>query len=132
MTTRTVASSLLAAIAISAALVTTTAAAHADPRPDPWVQGQVDAQTEDIPGCLISIDTSGIDRGDINDHGLVMVGHKVYDQIYSGRGDISGAALPHTQPDNFHTMEIDAGASIKYLRPRAAPPVGQTILNAAP
>lgn len=132
MITRTVASSLLAAITISAALVTTTATAHADPRPDPWVQGQIDAQTEDVPGYLNSINTSGIDRGDINDHDLVIVGHKVCDQIYSARGDISGAALPHTQPDDFHTMEIVTGASVKYLCPPAAPYVGQNILNAAP
>ncbi|MFF0496520.1 hypothetical protein ACFYU5_08965 [Nocardia aobensis] len=132
MSTRTAASSLLAASMIGAALVTTTATAHADPRPDPWVQGQIDAQTEDVPGFLNSINTSGIDRGDIDDHDLLIVGYKVCYQIYSGRGDISGAALPHTRPDDFHTMEIVAGASVTYLCPPAAPYVGQNILDAAP
>jgi len=131
MTTRTVASSVLATIAIGAAL-TTTATAHADPRPDPWIQGQIDQQTEEVPGFLSSVNTSDIDRGDINDHDLVIVGHKVCYQIYSARGDISGAALPRTRPDDFHTMEIVAGASVKYLCPPAAPYVGENILNAAP
>lgn len=119
MPTRHYAPRLLVAVAIGSALLG-TAPAHAAPRPDPWVQGQIDALTEDVPGFLHSIELSGVDRGGISDADLVIKGHQICYQIYSARGDISSAALPRTRPDDFHSMEVVAGASIKYLCPPAA------------
>jgi hypothetical protein len=133
MNARRLVSSLLATTAtVGGLIIGTTAPANADPRPDPWVQGQIDSQTEDVPGFLNAINTSGVDRGGINDQDLVIKGHQICDQIYSGRSDISGAALPYTRPDDFRSMEIVSGASVKYLCPPAAKYVGPNILDAVP
>ncbi|MEU4813736.1 DUF732 domain-containing protein [Nocardia fluminea] len=124
-------SPLVAVLAVSATLFG-TAPADATPRPDPWVQGQIDAQTEDVPGFLRSIELSGIDRRGISNPDLVIKGHIICDQIYSGRGDLSSAALPNTRPDDFHSMEVVAGASIKYLCPPAAEFAAPNLADAAP
>ena len=102
------------------------------PRPDPWVQGQIDSITENVPGYLSAINRSGIDRGGINDRDLVVKGHRICDQAYSARGDLGSARLPHIRKDDFHAMEVVAGASVKYLCPPAAPFVSRGVLDAAP
>ncbi|GGK38567.1 DUF732 domain-containing protein [Nocardia camponoti] len=111
--------SVLAALACGALLVG-GATANAAPRPDPWVQGQIDAQTENVPGFLRSIELAGVDRGGISDADLAIKGRTVCYQIYAGKGDVSGAALPNTRRDDYHSLEVVAGASIKYLCPPAA------------
>ncbi|SUE32290.1 Uncharacterised protein [Nocardia farcinica] len=134
MQVRHLASAFLAATAIGAVFVgaTSSTALAQPPRPDPWVQGQIDALTEDVPGFLDSINRSGIDRGGITDTDLVIKGHRICAQIYGASGDLSSAALPNTRPDDFRTMEIVAGASVKYLCPPAAEYVGPDIRDAAP
>ncbi|MFD3509310.1 DUF732 domain-containing protein [Nocardia sp. NPDC058666] len=124
-------SPLVAALAVGATLFG-TAPANAEPRPDPWVQGQIDSLTEDVPGFLHSIELSGIDRRGISDPDLVGKGHIICDQIYSGRGDLGSAALPNTRSDDFHSMEVVAGASIKYLCPPAAEFAAPNLADAAP
>jgi hypothetical protein len=126
--------SLLVAVGVSALLVVPAGAAHADPdpRPDPWIQGQIDAQTEDVPGFLNAINAMSIDRSDMSDRDLVLKGHLICQQVYSGRGDISGSALPHTRPNDFHTMELVEAASVKYLCPPAAKYIGQDSLDEVP
>lgn len=122
-------SPLLAALAVGVML--TTGSAGAAPRPDPWVQGQIDAQTEDVPGFLRSIEVAGVDRTGISDNELAIQGRRICNQIYSGRGDISSAKLPNMRADDFHSMEVVAGASIKYLCPPAAEYAGN-LADAAP
>lgn len=120
MPARLLVASMLTVLGIGGALLGGAALVDAAPRPDPWVQGQIDEQSEDVPGFLRSIELSGVDRGGISDADLVIKGHRICDQISSARGDLSSAALPNTRAEDFHAMEVVAGASIKYLCPPAA------------
>ncbi|MGA4792251.1 DUF732 domain-containing protein [Nocardia sp. AB354] len=124
----------LLAVGASLLLVVPAGSVHADPapRPDPWIQGQIDAQTEDVAGFLNAINIMGIDRSGMSDPDLVVKGHLICQQVYSGRGDISGSALPHTRPSDYHTMELVEAASVKYLCPPAAKYIGQDSLDEVP
>lgn len=130
MTLRRSVSPLLAALALGAMLC--AGSAEATPRPDPWVQGQIDALTEDVPGFIRSIEVSGVDRGGISDTDLAIQGRRICYQIYSGSGDLGSALLPNTRSDDFHSMEVVAGASIKYLCPPAAEFAADNLPDAAP
>lgn len=41
-----------------------------------------------------SIELSAVDRGGISDADLVIKGHRICNQIYSARGDLSSALCP--------------------------------------
>ncbi|MFH5207319.1 DUF732 domain-containing protein [Antrihabitans spumae] len=118
-------------VAISAVALSSAAPAS-PPDVDPWVQGQIDSLTENVPAFIDSINRSGVDRGGIDDNALVIKGHLICDAIYSHRGDLSSAMLPNTRPDDFRTMEVVAGASIKYLCPPAAAYASPHLVDAAP
>lgn len=102
------------------------------PNPDPWIQGQIDSLTEDVPGYLSSINRSGVNRSGISDTDLVIKGHLICDAIYAHRGDVSMGRLPNVRNDDYHSMEVVAGASIKYLCPPAAAYAGPNLVQAAP
>lgn len=132
MNNHRIVSSALAVVAACGLMVGTAGSVAADPRPDPWIQGQIDSLTENVPGYLDAINTSGVDRGGIDDRDLVIKGHVICNQIYSARGDLSGAMLPHTRTTDFHSMEVVAGAGVKYLCPPAGRFVSPGILHAVP